>query len=496
MSPESTSAILLLVLLLAAVWLLSLRRSRSKLPLPPGPTGSWLFGIKDQLPTSEPWKTYAQWGNHFEESVISFKIYNRRVIVLNDVSSIRNLLDKRASIYSDRPKSWMTELCARGNTVFNISSLGARHKQYRRLIQTGLRPHDYSPVIKEQVETLVQGLIASPKDFEAHFRRSTAAVIMKVAYGYTVRENDAFISVAEESAKITNIAMSPGRWLVDYYPIVRFIPSWLPFAKFKRQAEVWRKRLDHLSQVPHDWVKTQMDAGTYSDSFTSRLLRPDGISQVDKEAEDIIKWCAGGLYVGACDTIVSALMSFVLLMALHPAVQSTAQIELDNVFGHEAPEMSKLGQLRYLPALMKELLRYAPVANFALPHRVIEDDEYHGYHIPKNSTVIANTWAIMHDATLYPSPDEFDPARFLVSQSSATINPDPRAYSFGYGARRCPGIQFAENSLLIHMSSILLRCHIRYPGSIPADFKVEFTSGITSHIKPFEIDISPRNIHI
>ena len=42
---------------------------------------------------------------------------------------------------------------------------------------------------------------------------------MKVAYGYTVHENDYFIGVAEESAKISGQALAPGRWLVDYYPI-------------------------------------------------------------------------------------------------------------------------------------------------------------------------------------------------------------------------------------------------------------------------------------
>ncbi len=42
---------------------------------------------------------------------------------------------------------------------------------------------------------------------------------MKVAYGYTVTENDDFIGVAEESAMISAQALAPGRWLVDYYPI-------------------------------------------------------------------------------------------------------------------------------------------------------------------------------------------------------------------------------------------------------------------------------------
>ena len=49
--------------------------------------------------------------------------------------------------------------------------------------------------------------------------RNASAVIMKVAFGYTVKEDDAFIAIADESSRISSRAMQPGRWLVDYYPL-------------------------------------------------------------------------------------------------------------------------------------------------------------------------------------------------------------------------------------------------------------------------------------
>lgn len=69
--------------------------------------------------------------------------------------------------------------------------------------------------------------------------------------------------------------MAPGGWLVDYFPIrrllfpilqiigsmvfqVRFIPVWFPFAHFQRQGAKWRETLNSISDVPHDWVKTQI----------------------------------------------------------------------------------------------------------------------------------------------------------------------------------------------------------------------------------------------
>jgi hypothetical protein len=215
---------------------------------------------------------------------------------------------------------------------------------------------------------------------------------------------------------------------------VRFVPSWFPGAGWKRQGEAWRKRLDNLSSVPHDWVKQQMvcdyfsigfnpvarndmihqASGSYTESFTSRHLRPNGETIADAEHDDIVKWCAGGLYAGAADTVihyilppgklllgfmmpppqtVSAILSFIHLMALYPEVQDKAQAEVDTFVGCEdLPHPSDLGRLTYMLAVLNEVLRFSPVANLALPHKVTQDDEYHGYRIPKDTTIIANVW--------------------------------------------------------------------------------------------------------
>ncbi|KAG7441817.1 cytochrome P450 [Guyanagaster necrorhizus] len=493
MSPSPSylfSTLILLVLVAIRAYIFTFRR----LSLPPGPRGSFFLGVKNRLASSAPWKQYAQWASHYGSSVISFLIYNRRVIVLNDSKSVHDLLDKRANIYSDRPKAWMYhEICARGKSVFNISSLDSRHKQYRRLLQEGvgaMATLQYSSLLDAMADMMVEGFIDSPEKYVHHLRRNSAAVIMKVAYGYTVTENDDFIKVAEESAMISAQTLAPGRWLVDYYPIVRFLPSWLPFAGFKRQGAEWKQRLDSLSGVPHEWVKKQMALGRYTESFTSRLLNAKSGS--DPEGEDIIKWCAGGLYAGAADTTVSAMISFLMLMARYSQVQERAQAEIDDVIGRvDSPRTAVLSKLVYLPAVLKEILRFAPVANLALPHKVVCEDTYGGFRIPKDATIIANVWAIMHDPQLYPKPFEFDPSRFAdTSHNSLSVNPDPRQFAFGYGRRTCPGIQFAEVSMLLSMANILSKFTIACTEQFLPE--IEFSSGITSHVKPFGICITPR----
>jgi hypothetical protein len=46
------------------------RRNPSRLPLPPGPTGYPLIGNVFDMPTSQQWRTYAQWAKVYGETLL------------------------------------------------------------------------------------------------------------------------------------------------------------------------------------------------------------------------------------------------------------------------------------------------------------------------------------------------------------------------------------------------------------------------------------------
>lgn len=90
---------------------------------------------------------------------------------------------------------------------------------------------------------------------------------------------------------------------------------------------------------------------------------------------------------------VSATYSFFLAMTLHPEVQKKAQDEIDRVVGSDRfPSFSDRANLPYVDAIVKEVLRWNPVAPLSLPHTTIEDDMFEGYYIPKGTIVLANIW--------------------------------------------------------------------------------------------------------
>jgi cytochrome P450 len=101
-------------------------------------------------------------------------------------------------------------------------------------------------------------------------------------------------------------------------------------------------------------------------------------------------------------------------MALYPEVMRKAQEEIDNVTGSERlPCFADRPNLPYVNALHLEVFRWHSVVptgtsnllgyvfdgsliasslTLAIAHRVMEDNIYDGYLIPKGSLVIPNVW--------------------------------------------------------------------------------------------------------
>ena len=65
--------------------------------------------------------------------------------------------------------------------------------------------------------------------------------------------------------------------------------------------------------------------------------------------------------------MATAFQTFILAMVLHPEVQAKVQMEIDTVVGrYRLPGFSDYGTLPYVDAIVKESLRWHPIAPFGL----------------------------------------------------------------------------------------------------------------------------------
>ena len=160
---------------------------------------------------------------------------------------------------------------------------------------------------------------------------------------------------------------------------------------------------------------------------------------------------------------------WMLAIITYPDVRKRAQDELDSVVGRSRiPTFSDLPHLPYIRAMVKEALRWRPVAPFAIPHVSTEHDWYNGMFIPKGTIMIANVWHLNHDPEIYGADAaHFNPARFLDASggvmSRAPETKEDGHFTYGFGRRVCPGKHVANNSLFIDFAMMLWACTIE-PG--------------------------------
>ena len=104
------------------------RKRRRGLPYPPGPPSRPIIGNLLDIPTDAPWTVYAdmskKYGKRYilgnislpqlktvsQGDVVYFRVFNQVIIVLCSLSAIKDLLEKRAEFYSDRPTLLILEM--------------------------------------------------------------------------------------------------------------------------------------------------------------------------------------------------------------------------------------------------------------------------------------------------------------------------------------------------------------------------------------------------
>ncbi|KAF8814867.1 cytochrome P450 [Phlegmacium glaucopus] len=419
------------------------------------------------------------------------------MIIVNS-AAIMEELDKKGAIYSDRPVLEMGgELVGYSQTLV-LMVYGSRFRTYRkhfsRYIGSQKQIQELHPLIEHECLRFLKRTLAKPDDLMPHLRKLAGGIILKLTYGYQVQDGeDPFINLIEKANTNFNAATVPGAYIVDFFPIIKNLPEWLPGSGFLQTARLWAKDTTAMVDVPYNYTKQEMAAGNAVPSFVSTALA-DGNSLSHEDIEDL-KFTASSMYGGGADTTVSAEYAFFLAMVLYPDVQKKAQAELDSVIGEgRLPGFADQSRLPYISALVTEVLRWNSVAPTGVPHTALEDGLIGGYFVPKGALILTNLWNMLHDPETYPDPFKFDPERFIASPGKETQK-DPRNACFGYGRRICPGMHLAEASLFACIATSLAVFDIDnvVVNGVPIVPVHESTSGIISYPKPFKCSIRPRS---
>ncbi|SJL03000.1 related to cytochrome P450 CYP2 subfamily [Armillaria ostoyae] len=419
---------------LVFVWHLFRLSSRNP-PLPPGPRGIPFIGNLLDLPSEKEWLTFAKWGEKYGD-MVSVSILGRRLVIINSAQMAVSMLDKKSSIYSDRPVIGMGgELVGWKNSMI-FMSYGMCFRNGRRLAHqlfgNSVNIKQFLPMLEKETRRSLKRIFTKPERLSEHIRKTAGAIILQISHGYKIQEeDDPLIELAERTMNQFSLATASGGFSANIIPILTRVPDWFPGAGFKQIAREWASTLNDFVEKPHVYVKQEMAAGTARYSLTSSQL--EGAATTEEEYN--IKWLAASLYAGGADTTVASIYAFFKAMLLYPDIQIKAQAEIDAVIGDDRlPRFDDRERLPYVNALALEVSRWHTIGPLGLPHCVTEDDVQFGYFIPKGSLVYANIWKMLHDPAVYDQPFEFKPERFIRTENKEP-EPDPYKSVFGFGRR-------------------------------------------------------------
>ncbi|RWA10840.1 hypothetical protein EKO27_g4261 [Xylaria grammica] len=501
MALNSSSLMLGLGVAYLAATLLRNQLNKARQPLPPGPKGLPLVGNLNDLPKPGALEAH-HWLEHkrLYGPISSVTVFGQSIIIINDAQLAFELFEKRSSKYSSRPNQLFASELVGWKKTLGMSPYNQRFRVMRknlaRLIGSNSAVAQFGDLQKAEVGHFLLHVLRSPENLLDHIRKAVGTIVLKITYGYTAEshQDDFLINLVGDAMDKFARAAVPGAFLVDLFPFLNGLPDWVPGTAWKKTARQWESELMCVTDIPYTFVKHQMAQGKHETSFMSRLIEA---GDSDPEASDINKWSAMSLYAAGADTTVSAIATFYLAMTLYPEAQRRGQEEIDQVVGKDRlPTLADRGNLPYIDAIVKETLRWHPVAPMGLPHESTEDDVCEGYFIPKGSMVFANVWHFTHDPEIHPDPEVFKPERFLAADGHEP-EPDPHRFVFGFGRRICPGSILADKTLFLMVAQSLAvfnmsRCPV---DGADAEYKPAFQAGVVSHPSPFKNAIKPRSHH-
>ncbi|EAU81380.2 cytochrome P450 [Coprinopsis cinerea okayama7 len=479
----------------------SWRRRTKGYPTPPGPRGWPILGNIGGMPSTNVWLKFMEWGREYDSGIVYTEVAGGSFLIINSLEKAVEILDKRSGIYSDRPDAHLFDMMGYGYMLSRLS-YGEQWRERRRLFQQHLRPsrtNVYQPKILDQVRRSMIQFEKRPTDGLNVLRHTVGGIALSLAYGLKIHpNNDPYVKSAEENLRPLFTAGLAGVHLVNIFPFLRHLPAWLPGFGFKREALKHQVKARAFREKPFSECQARIADSTATTSFTSLALEEMArVGKVDDSTlRDAIMDTAAIVFAAGSDTTVSTLSFWLRNMVAYPEIQRRVQQELDEVLQGRLPDFTDEDCLPWVKATIMETMRMDPTNPTALFHRSIADDIFDGYFIPKGTTVIPNSWAMLHDENYYPNAMNYNPERFI---KNGRLDPDvlnPNRMAFGYGRRECPGSHIAEAVLFIAAGTILSLFDIQKPlddNGEPVSPQMEVLPGVVSHPVPFGCVFKPRN---
>ncbi|KAF9058825.1 cytochrome P450 [Rhodocollybia butyracea] len=428
-------------------------RSGRKRQLPPGPKGWPILGNLLELRGDTPiWEIFDSMKDKYGP-IVYMNLAGVNVVILNTKESANELMDRRSTNYSDRPKTIVGGYLG-AFLALPLARYGKSWQTMRRASHSVLSLRataDYYPGQINEALILTHDLLHKTAPPMTSIQRTAASTMVSLCYARPpLRSDEPILQSLDEIAHRFGALLYPGAYLVEIFPVLDYFPQFM--AKWKRDARKDYKKYTAFFQQCFEEALEHKEKASLSVKLAEEQITT-GLTDLQKY------WVAGTIYIAGFETTANMIAWLLHAMTIHPDVQRKAQEEIDRVVGRvRTPTFGDMEHLPYIRAVVKEVLRWQPAGPFGVPH--VSDDWYEDYFIPKGTICISNVWSINRSSDTYGTDaHEFRPERFLNEDGTLLSDEDGHS-AYGFGRRVCVGRHVADNSLFISIATILWALNI------------------------------------
>ncbi|XP_038198688.1 cytochrome P450 2D10-like [Arvicola amphibius] len=449
------------------------RRQRRTACYPPGPVTVPVLGNLLQLDFQNiqysMYKLQKRYGD-----VFSLQMAWKPVVVISGLKAVRKVLVTYGEDTADRPPIPIFEYLGSrpGSQGVVLAPYGPEWREQRRFSVSTLRNFGLGKKSLEQWVTEEAGHLCdaladqagcsfNPSSF---LNKAVCNVIASLIFARRFEYEDPYLirmlKLLEESlTEVSGIIPE----VLNSFPMLLRIPG-LANKVFEGQRN-FMAMVDNLLTENRRTRDPEKPPRNLTDAFLAEVEKAKGNPESSFNDENL-RMVVGDLFAAGMVTTSTTLSWALLLMILHPDVQSRVQQEIDDIIGQgRSPEMADQARMHYTNAVIHEVQRFGDISPLNLPRITSRDIEVHGFLIPKGTTLITNLSSVLKDETVWEKPLRFHPEHFLDAQGRFVKH--EAFMPFSAGRRACLGEPLARMELFLFFTCLLQRFSFSLPDGQP-----------------------------
>ncbi|EOA26962.1 hypothetical protein CARUB_v10023058mg [Capsella rubella] len=422
-----------------------LKRNTTKVNRPPSPWRLPVIGNLHQL-TLHPHRALKTLSLRYGPLML-LHFGRVPILVVSSGEAAYEVMKTHDLKFANRPKSKAVNGLFDGGRNVVFGTYGEFWRQMKSVcilnLLTNKMVASFEKVREEEVTELIEKLekassSSSSENLSECFVTITSDVTSRVALGKKHSQGD---TARDFKKRVRQIMEIVGEFPIgDYIPALAWIDSINGFnKKIKEVSQAFGEIMDKV-------IEEHVEAGNRKEDFVDILLSIEGDKDSGLQAgRNDIKFVILDMFLGGTSTTSTLLEWTMTELFRHPECLKKLQDEVRSTMTPNTSYIKEkeVANMKYLKAVVKEVLRVHPSLPMIIPRLLSEDVKVKGYDIAAGTEVIINAWAIQRDPAVWgPDAEEFKPERHLnttLDYHGKDVNYIP----FGSGRRICPGIGLA-----------------------------------------------------